>query len=299
MTDYGADDPRSKLDSGPAVAPRRAGPARYTRFNETEPSERDALGRTWYVRGHNFVLAYSEVVPGWSAQRIDQPDEYIVLLLSPGSLAHVDAGDESITAAGARLVVVPPGNSRIQVGSTGVVIRLFSVVADDLTGRSINADAYSEPHATVAPFVPWPASPAGDAIRSYSLDVPPEDGRFGRIFRCSTLMVNVLDPSHGPRDPSMLSPHSHDDFEQGSLATSGEFVHHIRWPWTSDIADWRPDEHEHCPAPSIAIIPPPAIHTSQAVGPGVNQLIDIFCPPRLDFSRQPGWVLNHDDYPLP
>jgi hypothetical protein len=39
------------------------------------------------------------------------------------------------------------------------------------------------------------------------------------------------------------------------------------------------------------------VHTTQGVGPH-QQLIDIFSPPRVDFSIS-GWVLNAADYPAP
>ena len=62
---------------------------------------------------------------------------------------------------------------------------------------------------------------------------------------------------------------------------------------------WREDEHAHVASPSLTVIPPPSTHTSRGMEAGLNQLIDIFSPPRADFSKQPGWVLNADDYPEP
>ena len=51
--------------------------------------------------------------------------------------------------------------------------------------------------------------------------------------------------------------------------------------------------------PSVTIIPATAVHTSRDVGEGESSLYDIFCPPRLDFARKKGFVINEDEYPLP
>lgn len=300
---YSQTDPRSKLSSSQAQASNAnhtefAG-TEYGKFYELPPVESGEATRTWWHRGQNFFLAYSEVSAGGAFIRKNQLDEYVLILPDKDTQALVTAGDSETTVDGYSLVIVPPGESEITFAKGGRVIRLFTAANEDLRELPVNKSSYYEAHPNLPTFEPWPNPPGGAMVRVYSLDVPRKEGRFGRIWRCSTFMVNFLEPYDGPRDPSKLSPHSHDDFEQCSLALEGEFVHHVRWPWTTDMAQWRPDEHEHCASPSSTVIPAGAIHTSQAMSTGINQLVDIFCPPRLDFSRQEGWVLNEDEYPLP
>jgi hypothetical protein len=99
----------------------------------------------------------------------------------------------------------------------------------------------------------------------------------------------------GPRDRKSLSPHFHEDFEQASLAAAGNFVHHLRVTWGSDADEWRDDVHMGARSPSILIIPPGLIHTSEGVGPGRHLLIDLFTPPRRDFIARK-WMLNSSEY---
>lgn len=273
--------------------------AEYGKFYELAPNETDDSSKTWWMRGQNFFIAYSDATDGTEFKRKNQMDEYMLILPDKESTANVKWGNSETKIDGFSIVIIPPGESEIKVTKGGKVIRLFSLANKDLENLPCNKSSYIEPHPNVALLKAWPEPKTGYKVRVYSLDVPKEEGRFGRIFRCSTFMVNFLDPSDGPRDPSKMSPHSHDDFEQCSLAIEGEFVHHLRWPWTTDMSQWRPDDHELCASPSVAVIPAGAIHTTQATGSGVNQLVDIFCPPRVDFSEKDGWVLNADEYPMP
>jgi hypothetical protein len=187
---------------------------------------------------------------------------------------------------------MPRGANTITMPRGGEIVRLFTNRSKDPAAKSSNAESYGKAHPNIPPF---------DAARRLSCTrlQPKKEGRFGRIWRCTTFMVNYLDPQHGPRGVTKLSPHFHDDFEQCSLAAQGTFMHHLRWPWTANMNTWREDEHVFCASPSVCVIPPPVILTTRAMDVGMNQLIDIFSPPRVDFSQQPGWVLNADEYPAP
>ena len=299
---YDAKDPRASLAGVSKDSPKSAtdfASAEYVKFYEIEPSETSAGVRTWYGCGQNFILAYTEASAGVELTRDQQPDEYVLLLPDHTMSVDITTDHESEGVSGYSISFIPPGESSVRVLSEGRLIRLFTVRSEDLAAKCSNAASYATPHPNMAPYEPWPDPLGGYRLRSYSLDVPPQEGRFGRIWRCSTFMVNYLDPSNGPRDVTKMSPHSHDDFEQCSLSLAGQFVHHIRWPWITDMNKWREDEHELCETPSMAVIPARAIHTTAAVDKGINQLVDIFCPPRIDFSEKSGWVLNADEYPVP
>ncbi|HEV7662475.1 MAG TPA: hypothetical protein VGQ62_02975 [Chloroflexota bacterium] len=293
-------DPRGSLTSLTVATPKgQAAAADYVEFFKFPPADTSAAARTWLARGQNFVLAYTEAEAGATLGRDAQVDEYMVLLPDRASRVEISTPAEKVVVNGQSVVFVPPGKSMIEVQQGGRFIRVFSHPATELAAQCSNAASYAQRHPNVAPLEPWPDPPGGFRVRPYSLDVPADPSRFGRIFRGTTMMVNWSPPRQGPRDTTKMSPHAHADFEQCSLVIAGEFVHHLRWPWTTTLAEWREDEHVHVGSPSIAIIPPPTIHTSQALGSGENLLIDIFCPPRVDFSEKPGWVLNAADYPLP
>ncbi|MQQ09141.1 hypothetical protein GFB49_11800 [Epibacterium sp. SM1979] len=298
---YDKSDPRASLAlKAPASTIAQTGliaEPQEAHFYADDPQLTNDAGKAWMHRGHNFLVAYTEAAPGVAHERKAQIDEYAVLL--PKASALIEWNGSQLHVPGNSLVFVPPGDSSVTLPEGGVLVRILSTQNTDLAEGCGNAQGYKVPRTHIPPFQPWPEPKDGWKIRAYSLDVPQEEGRFGRIFRCTTLMINVLEPFEGPRDPSKMSPHHHDDFEQGSLALQGKFTHYLRWAWTSDMADWRDDEAIEMASPSMLVIPPPVIHTTRATGEGCNELIDIFSPPRMDFSMKPGWVLNADDYPMP
>ncbi len=287
----------SRAANASAGAPRRA--ATHAHYHQSPPQETDPRGgRTWITRGANFIVTVSDVVAGSVLAREHNPDEYMVLL-TPGAAATVEAGKERCESPGDALFIVPPGASRVTATSAGRIARIFSSRAADLRARAANAATYADEAPEVAPLEPWPAPKGGFRLRHYPLERYLEPKTFGRLFRSTNLMVNVFEPTTTPRDPKKLSPHSHPDFEQGSLSLSGTVVHHLRTPWTPDMSTWREDEHAEFASPALLVIPANLIHTTAYTGGGPNWFVDIFSPPRRDFSEKPGWVRNADEYPMP
>lgn len=273
--------------------------AHYTRHYASPPTLQTADGIPhWITRSANFVVVATQARAGTVLARVEQADEYM-LLLPEDVGARIEAGTDSVTCTGDSLSILPPGASRITVSGEGWVYRIFSHRASDLVAAAGNGADYAEGTDHVAPLVAWPEPVGGWKLRHYKLADYVRADNSMRLFRSSNLMINIFVPQTKPRDIRKMTPHSHTDFEQGSLSLAGSYVHHLRYPWTPDMSTWREDDHGAVNSPSLIVIPPHVIHTTQAVGTARTRLVDIFCPPRADFSLKPGLVRNADEYPLP
>lgn len=221
-------DPRAHLFATHGPSDGNVADAEIAVFHDTPPQLDDAAGKTWISRGQNFIVAYTEARAGAVLERTDQPDEYVAILPDAATKACVEANGERQQVAGHSLIILPPGTSRITLPDGGQITRVFSPLNPDLAEICANRASFKAAWPNIPPYQPWPGPRDGYRIRAYDLAIATEPERFGRIFRCSTLTINVLDDQIGPRDIHKLSPHHHENFEQGSLALAGSFTHHIR-----------------------------------------------------------------------
>lgn len=274
------------------MAALKMGEPSVTEFNGPPqvPSE-----PSWITRSANFAVRLTRAKAGTSLYRDDNPDEYFVLLPQTG--ATVTAGGQTAEADQGTLLLLPPGESRIVAKGEGLIVSIFSAEALDIVTQAENSHLYTEPVA--APLTSWPMPKGGYQLRVYKLDDYIRQDMLMRLFRSRNLMVNVFRPREVPRDIAKLSPHAHEDFEQGSLALKGDWTHHLRYPWTPDKRTWRADSEVKVGSPSLTVIPAKVIHTSHNTNEGGSWLVDIFAPPRADFSRRPGLVNNAVEYPMP
>lgn len=275
-------------------------------FADQQPQETgaDGLSKTWITRGGNFAVCVSDVQPGAVLARKDNPEEYMLIIPPGGAAVTVEAGGEKVEVEPDSLTIIPPGPSSVTARTGGKISRIISKAAQDVIAKAVNAETYADGAPELAPVDLWPEPYDGFKIRYYPLAqyLDPNGDRIQpRCFRSTNMLVNIFGHYFTRRDTSALSPHWHDDFEQASLCFNGTWVHHMRYNWGANLADWVPDDHSEMATPSVIIIPARAIHTSQDVGVDGDEssLYDIFCPPRIDFASKPGFCINEDEYPLP
>jgi quercetin dioxygenase-like cupin family protein len=294
---YPKGDPRAALigASQRKQSPAVGRPATLFDLLREDPDEHLSRGgRTWIVRAQNFCVCLTDLVAGEELAPGEQADEHFIIV-SNGTVEVTDGSGHTIEATAPSVCIVPAGASSLTARTDGRVVRIFPANDAALLGAARNAEAYRSPDPLVtSPGASVPTRVHG--IRVYRMsDVVEDPSRLGRIMRTSALMINWFPDAIEPRDPDQLSPHSHDDFEQCTITLAGAYVHHLRTAWTPRMSQWRPDEHPRVESPSITLIPPPLIHTTQALEGDLFQLLDVFSPPREDFLAQ-GWVLNADDY---
>lgn len=291
---YHKQDPRHVLKVDNRIPVNDIKEVHSVEFNDISPTINKRGSKSWLVRGEKFYLEYSSVVNEEEFEKSNAKDEYILLLPDKNTNCTIFHNNEVKYVEGYSIAIIQKGYSRIKFSNAGTVILLQSY--NDMKGPIINESNYIINDKNVSDFSRLQPPEDIQGIQVYSLDIPKKEGRFGRIFRSTNFTISCLYPWEGPRDTKTLSPHSHYDFEQCSIAVDGRFTHHFRYPWVSDKTKWKEDEHLDLMSPSVTFIPPGVTHTSEATGSGNNEIIDIFSPPRDDFALEEGWVINEDKY---
>jgi hypothetical protein len=252
-----------------------------------------SLSRT-RVRGQNFLIEWVEARAGVAPIAFASDDEIMLLSFDTGVTLSGAAAPTEI--ARRSLAVLPGGSYRLTFREPGRCCILSTSRRDD-AGTPLNAGSYARPDRRVAPIGPaWRRTGDPKAIQAFEIDkvAAPADNPRLKMFQSATMSINWVD-YQGQRNRAALSPHSHADFEQASLAAAGEFVHHLRAPWGKNADEWHEDKHLRAGSPSVLVIPPDLIHTTEGVGGGHHLLIDVFAPPRRDFISK-GWMLNAREY---
>jgi hypothetical protein len=264
------------------------------RYYEEAPQLVGKGVRSWITCGANFAIVASQGETGATLSGTSE-DEQFVYALNGGVI--VEAGGASETLGVEDLAILPPGEWTIRFERPGLLVQ--QVTADEsLAKQAPNAALYADGAPEVASVEPWPMPVDGYRLRRYSTLEAYARGGMVHAFRTRKLMMVPYARFLEPRDETALTPHSHANFEQGSVALEGGWLHHLRVPWTANRRHWRPDLHLQVGSPSTTIIPAGVIHTSQGIEGEGMRLVDVFAPPRMDFSER-GWVDNAADYPMP
>lgn len=263
-------------------------------FSEAAPASAEGLS-IWFGRAQNFFVHWIAARTPGAVFTYESAHE--VMLLFPESSAELSWGDDTVAAPGRSICIVPAGTLAVRLPASGFCICLSTDMKVAAGDRAINAAAYSgDPDKRIAPVGVAFQAMADAHVKVIEIDriAAPHDKPRLKMIQSATMSINWVEYS-GPRTRTELSPHSHDAFEQGSLAIVGDFTHHLRVPWGSDATQWRDDQHVRAPERSFSVFPVGLIHTTEGIGDGRHLLIDIFAPVRHDF-RANGWIANASDY---
>lgn len=257
------------------------------------PQQQGPGWRRWITRSANFAIVYTEAEAGAKISGAFG-EEHFGLTLAGGL---IEAGGHRVPLDPDGLAVVPPGTWTFTAGSAGSYLQIVTA-AEQVVEAAPNHATYAGGADEVAPPGDGCEPIGGPRLRTYSLPEAYARGGLVHAFRTAKLMIVPYPRFTEPRDETDLSPHAHEDFEQGSVALEGDWLHHLRFPWGTNRRQWREDRHLEVAAPSTLIVPAGVIHTSQNL-PGAGQrLADVFSPPRADFIAK-GWVDNAHEYAVP
>jgi hypothetical protein len=268
----------------------------FADFNNTEP-ERIEGRRHWLMRGQNFWVEWVETPSG--AEPFTHESAAEALLITDATPLRVEgaARGAGATDVPAHAVCILPAGRHMVSATAGSYV-LIASERQDLEGRRVlNEHAYLPADPRIRPAGrPYRRNEHRSQVEVLGIDAIKASADRPRLkmLQTETLSINVVEYT-GVRDRTALSPHSHADFEQGSLAIAGDFVHHLRVPWGPNANQWRDDEHLAASSPSLLVVPVEMVHTTEGSGEGRHLLIDVFSPPRGDFIDK-GWVFNSSDY---
>lgn len=255
-------------------------------------------GRHWLMRGQNFIVQRVECDAPQRPFSVQSPHEMLLLLPEIGAAVRaVDSGVQPVAAPAHALCILPAGRYDIVLDSPGICCVLASARPDLTADEILNAAAYAEPDPRIAPVgTPYRRlTRQGEIIVMPISEIQaPADNQRLKFIQTDTMSINWVE-YEGPRTRTQLSPHSHTDLEQGSLAILGNYVHHLRVEWGRNADLWQDDEHLAAPSPSLLVVPVNLIHTTEGVGEDRHILVDVFAPPRADFIAK-GWMCNSDEY---
>lgn len=248
---------------------------------------------SWCATAANLAVVVSRVTAGSLIEVPNEPDESAVLVVGGSADVRVETADDAVTAQPHSLVIAPPGGHWITALTDGYLYRVFSKLSptyarcNELAPASVNIEA--------SDLVQGPEPIDGYRLRHYRLSDYADQNLMLHGFVTRSLMFSIVQPQDVARSPTTLSPHLHDDFQQISLVTLGTWVHHLRRAWGPDRTAWVADEHVTVESPAVSVIHAPDIHTSQSIGKGPYQIVDLFAPARTDPAFR-GVVLNAAEY---